>query len=88
MPLIQAMRKQRKADPYEFKASLIYEKCSRTVRTIKQRNLVSKKKTTRERGRETERQSQRKRERDEETEREHREIDRERERLWAPAIFI
>jgi hypothetical protein len=41
--LIPALRRQRQADLYEFKASLVYRVSSRTARTS-QRNPVSEKK--------------------------------------------
>jgi hypothetical protein len=41
MPLIPALGKQRQADLYEFKASLVYRANSRTVKAP-QKNLVSK----------------------------------------------
>ena len=41
-PLIPTLERQRQADLYEFKASLVYRESSRTAKDT-QRNLVSKK---------------------------------------------
>ena len=40
--LIPALRRQRQADLWEFKASLVYRVSSRTARAVTQRNPVSK----------------------------------------------
>ena len=44
MPLISALGRQRERDLCEFEANLVYKVGSRTVRTVKQRNPVSKNK--------------------------------------------
>ena len=43
-PLLPALWRQSQAELSEFEANLVYKACSRTVRTVKQRNLVSKNK--------------------------------------------
>ena len=43
-PLIPALRRQRKAELYEFEASLVYRASTRTVRAVTQRKFVSKSK--------------------------------------------
>jgi hypothetical protein len=43
-PLISALRRQKKEDLCELKASLVYSMSSRTARLVKQRNPVSKNK--------------------------------------------
>jgi hypothetical protein len=42
MPLILALGKQRQAELYEFKASLVYRVRSRTARILLHREIVSK----------------------------------------------
>ena len=42
MPLIPALGRQRKADLCEFETSVVYRASSRTVKTVTQRNPVSK----------------------------------------------
>ena len=41
MHLIPALGKQRQANLYEFKTSLVYRVCSRTTKAVAQRNPVS-----------------------------------------------
>jgi hypothetical protein len=46
-PLISALRRQRQADLYEFKVSLVYKVSSRTAKAT-QRNPVSNRQTDRQ----------------------------------------
>ena len=41
-PVIPTLGRQRQAELSEFKASLVYKASSRTIRTVTQRNSVSK----------------------------------------------
>ena len=43
MPLILTLERQRQVDLSDFGASLVYQGSSRTVRTVTQRNPISKK---------------------------------------------